>query len=72
MSASSIFLTDDELRDVTHRRNPSAQIRALERIGAPWRRRPDGTLIVGRLALEKALSGEIMPSAEAANGLAWN
>lgn len=71
MSATPVFLSDEELFQATHRLRPSAQMRWLSRIGVRAERRPDGTLIVGRLALERALSGESQPLSEAANGLSW-
>lgn len=51
------WLTDAELIDATHRRQPCAQARALAGMGVPFLRRPDGTLLVSRQALESALSG---------------
>lgn len=51
------WLTDAELIDATHRRQPCAQARALAGMGVPFLRRPDGTLLVSRQALEAALSG---------------
>lgn len=72
---SQLHLTDEELQTLTHVRRPSAQARALEAIGVPYRRRPDGTLIVGRQAAERALSAPA-PAAPgittAANGLRWS
>lgn len=67
------WLTDDELREATCRRQPSAQARALQRMGVSFLRRPDGTLLVGRQALEQALSGApaTMANQPASNGLKW-
>lgn len=67
------WLSDDELREATCRRQPSAQARALQRMGVRFLRRPDGTLLVGRQAIEKALSGEpaTMGTSTASNGLKW-
>lgn len=69
----SSWLTDSELVDATHRRQPSAQARALQRMGVRYLRRPDGTLLVGRQALEQALTGTpaTMGSHTASNGLKW-
>jgi hypothetical protein len=66
----SPFLSDAELQDVTHRRQPCAQARALDRIGVPFKRRPDGTLLVGRTALDRALSGGAQ--SQPANGIKWS
>ena len=49
-----LHLTDDELLSLTHLRRPSAQARALRVMGVPYRTRPDGTLLVGRIAAERA------------------
>lgn len=65
------WLSDAELQDATHRRQPCAQARALQALGVPFKRRPDGTLLVARSALERALSGATMTAAPASNGLTW-
>lgn len=67
----SPFLSDADLIDATHRIQPSAQARALARIGVPFRRRPDGTLLVSRAALDDVLRGT-MPKQGPANGLTWS
>ncbi len=70
-----LHLTDEELLSLTHLRRPSAQARALKAMGVPYRPRPDGTLLVGRLAAERALAGPapIDPQRQAAaNGLRWS
>ncbi len=73
-----VHLTDDELFDATHYRTASAQARAFDLIGCPYRRRPDGTLLVSRAAFDKALhSSAPSPtqphtSQPAANGLRWS
>ena len=69
-----LHLTDDELQSLTHLRRPSAQARALQAMGVPYRKRPDGTLLVGRSAADRALAGPA-PAAptqqQAVNGLRW-
>lgn len=65
------WLTDDELRAATHRRRPLAQARALSAIGVPFKRRPDGTLLVGRDAMASVLSGAGAHVASS-NGLTWS
>ena len=70
-----LHLTDEELLSLTHLRRPSAQARALKAMGVPYRPRPDGTLLVGRLAAERALAGPapVDPQRQAAaNGLRWS
>jgi hypothetical protein len=43
-----MILTDEELLELTGRHRWSAQARVLEAIGVPYRRRPDGKIIVFR------------------------
>lgn len=73
----SLLLSDDELQDITHLRQPAAQARFLERMRVPYRRRADGTLLVGRAAMERAMlasdDGDQRTSAPAASaGLQWS
>jgi len=68
----TLWLSDAELVDATHRRQPSAQARALDRMGVPHRRRPDGTLLVSRTAIENALRGTMAAQHGPANGLNWS
>lgn len=69
----NLWLTDAELVAATHRTQPAAQARALTAMGVPSRRRPDGTLLVSRAALEDALSRNIGAGrAPPANGLNWS
>ncbi len=73
--STPLHLSDDELLSLTHRRRPSAQARALKAMAVPYRLRPDGTLLVGRQAAERALSAPapVEPSLQAAaNGLRWS
>jgi hypothetical protein len=53
----STWLSDAEVADATRRRQPAAQARFLDRSGVPYRRRPDGTLLVSRAALDATLAG---------------
>ena len=68
------WLTDAELIDATHRRQFTAQARALQRMGVPFVRRPDGSLLVSRKALDAVLChGTVLLSAQAStNGLNWS
>lgn len=68
----TVWLTDAELVEATHLRQPARQARALEDMGVPFQRRPDGTLLVGRAAMEAALAGGRMEAKPAANGLNWS
>jgi hypothetical protein len=67
---TTTWLTDEEVADVTRRRQPCAQARVLSGWGVPHRRRPDGTLLVGRAAVEAALTGA-RQQAGASNGINW-
>ena len=70
--ARAPWLSDAELVDLTHLRQPARQAKALERMRVPFQRRPDGTLLVGRAAMEAALAGATMGARPAANGLNWS
>lgn len=43
-----MILTESELVELTGRQKCSAQARVLDAIGVPYRRRPDGKIIVFR------------------------
>lgn len=43
-----MFLTDAELIELTHRQYAAWQARALDAMKIPYRKRPDGTLVVLR------------------------
>lgn len=43
-----MFLTASELEELTHRKYPAWQARELTKLGIPFRRRTDGTLVVLR------------------------
>jgi hypothetical protein len=47
-----MFLSKDQLYELTGRRRPKAQARALSLMGIPYRRRPDGSPVVLRIHLE--------------------
>lgn len=44
----TVHLFAQELEELTQRRRPSAQARALVSLKIPYRKRPDGTLVVYR------------------------
>jgi hypothetical protein len=67
-----LWLSDEEMQRATGRARPSAQARALQRMGVPFQRRPDGSLLVSRAALESALSGSAIVRHQPANGLNWS
>lgn len=68
----TLWLSDDELVDATHRKQPARQAKVLDAMGIPYQRRPDGTLLVGRAAIEAALGGGSMRVQPASNGLPWS
>lgn len=55
------WLSEAELVKMTGKTKPSAQARALDAMGVPYRRRLDGKLIVGRAALERTLTMPAKP-----------
>lgn len=71
--SSTPWLSDEEVADVTRRRQPARQAKVLDDLKVPYQRRPDGTLLVGRAAMEAALAGGgTMAPKPAANGLNWS
>ncbi len=52
-----IYLTDEEIEEITGKRRYRAQARALARMGIECRVRPDGRPIVSRAAFERAMGG---------------
>ena len=70
----TLVLADAEIEDITRRRRPAAQARALDRLQVPYTRRLDGTLLVGRDAMKRALCGRAEKEIgdDAANGLNWS
>ena len=53
-----MFLTEDEIIELTRKTRRDAQSRALRFIGIEHRPRPDGSLIVLRSHVEALLGGE--------------
>lgn len=52
-----MFLTDEEVAELTGRVRRAAQLRALRSMGIEHRTRPDGSIAVLRSHLEKLLGG---------------
>lgn len=50
-----MFLTDEELQDLTKKTHKSAQIQVLCHLGVDHKRRPDGSLVVLRSHVENIL-----------------
>lgn len=71
--AGGLILDEDEVREITGYRKTAAQARFLEGMRVPYQRRKDGSLVVGRAAMERALLGEQEGATEtgAADGINW-
>lgn len=50
-----MFLTPDQLEALTHRVRPSAQMRALDKMGIKYLPRPDGTPAVSCAHVDKVM-----------------
>lgn len=55
---STLFLTRQELTELTGRMTKNAQRTVLNYMGIEYRVRPDGTLVVLRAHVERVLGGE--------------
>lgn len=60
--AWSLTLTDDELIDLTRKRRPSAQVRALRSMGIEHRVRPDGSVAVLRAVVNQEFGVKCNPT----------
>lgn len=70
----ALHLSDDELIEITRRKMHTAQARVLAGMGVPYRVRPDGSLLVGRAALEQALCSPSAAQKQASgsfSGINW-
>lgn len=54
-----MFLTPDEIKELTGKQRKPAQLRALRFMGIEHKVRPDGALIISRSHIEKVLDGNI-------------
>lgn len=63
LSAEPVHLDEDEIRAITHYKQPAAQARALARLQVPYTRRKDGTLLVGRDHMREGLGMPIQKPA---------
>lgn len=50
-------LSEDEIIEITGKRQHSAQARALRYLGFDFRQRADGSIVISRLHYEKSLGG---------------
>ncbi len=57
-----MFLTADELTELTRRRRGDAQARALRFMGIEHKKRPDGSIAVLRAHVDALLGGKNMHS----------
>jgi len=75
MSASvhqRLELDDEELQRITKRTQPAAQARFLRRMNVHFVRRMDGSLLVGRAAMERAMLGTLPQGVKADDpGIQW-
>lgn len=53
----TIELSQDEIARITRKVKPSAQSKVLTALGIPHKPRPDGSLVVSRLAYELVMGG---------------
>ncbi|WP_434033549.1 DUF4224 domain-containing protein [Cupriavidus sp. a3] len=54
---TTLTLSGDEVRELTNRQKPSAQIRALRAMGIEHKVRPDGTVAVLRSHVDAQMGG---------------
>lgn len=57
-----MFLTDEELRELTNKRQRNCQMSVLRSMGIMHKQRPDGTIAVLRSHVEKELGGSSLPA----------
>ena len=71
--ARPLILEEDELHHITGYQKSASQARFLEGMRVAYTRRKDGSLVVGRAAMERALLGEQEGGDEdaAADGINW-
>lgn len=67
----ALTLTDAELYDLTHKRRPAAQVRALRFMGIEHQQRPDGTVAVLREHVQEVLSGKRSPKPACRAEINW-
>lgn len=56
---SSITLSQEEIREITHLQKPTAQIRYLKGLGIQAKKRPDNTVLVMRHQLVQAANDTV-------------
>lgn len=55
----TMFLSTDEIKNLTGKHQKTAQMRALKHMGIEHKVRPDGALVVLRSHIEKLLDGAV-------------
>ncbi len=75
--ATPSWLTPDELRALTCRRQGCAQAKALVVMGIPFRKRPNGSIVVFRADLQTSsgAAGQVASTGtgyQPANGINWS
>jgi sialic acid synthase SpsE len=68
----SLFLTSDEVKELTGRVRRDAQVAALRFMGIDHKKRPDGSLAVLRSHVDKLLGGETEKKPEKAREPNWD
>ena len=75
LSPEPLTLSRAEIEEITHLERYSAQARVLEKLGVHFERRPDGSLLVGRDAMRRAMGGHTAVAAIDPNdgdGVNWS
>ena len=63
MTTSGIVLSAEELYLLTQRTQRAAQMRVLDELEVPYKRRPDGSIVVFRAAAERAATATLASAA---------
>ena len=74
IAARGLILEEEELREITGYSKRASQARFLEGMRVPYQRRKDGSLVVGRAAMERALMGDRQSAGDdgSADGMNWS
>jgi hypothetical protein len=54
-----MFLTREEIQELTNKQRPSAQVAVLNSLGIIYKLRPDGSLVVLKAHVEQLLGGQV-------------
>ena len=67
-----MFLTDQEIAELTRRRWHRAQVKILRAIGIEHKQRPDGSIVVLRSHVEHLLGGKLPAKVDRATEPNWD